>query len=328
MFRNHKHLCDLIEATSHKCISYSQLKRIMNHLDYHEFNTINENYFGKTIIKEELVWYAIDGKELRGTIDKETGQRRNENIVNMVNHKTKESKLIDFYDGSKDSEKTVVKDFINSQDCLDTKGYSLDALHTSEDFLRTVNSHKGKYLAQVKGNQKFLLKDCQHTHANLPANYSFACTEKGHGRIEERKGFLYQFPVVCLDSRWETSGICTLIVVERTRTKVKTGRISTETAYHISNVELTEKNALELFNAVRNHWQIEADNNIRDTNFGEDKVINLRSTNSARTLAVCISWVLNLIRPLNFEHNLVALREEISTDLNLIQKLLVPKYFL
>ena len=65
------------------CISYSQLQRITKSIDYECFNKINEAFFNQQIEKDASEWYAIDGKELRGSIDGVSGEKRGHNIVSM-----------------------------------------------------------------------------------------------------------------------------------------------------------------------------------------------------------------------------------------------------
>ncbi len=92
-----------LEVNISSCISYSQFLRILKIIDYKSFNEINNKFFCKTIKKYKREWIAIAGKELRGTIDKLSGEKRSENIVQQVFHKNKESSLIEFYNGSKES---------------------------------------------------------------------------------------------------------------------------------------------------------------------------------------------------------------------------------
>ncbi|MGY0408737.1 MAG: hypothetical protein ACWIPJ_10360, partial [Polaribacter sp.] len=54
----------------------------------------------------------------------------------------------------------------------------------------------------------------------------------------------------------------------------KTNKVSKEKSYPISNKNQTEINTKEYFQAIRNHWQIESNNYLRDrdTTFREDKI--------------------------------------------------------
>ena len=313
MKRDYLKLVSDIGCKPSSCISYSQLKRIMELFDYEAYNTINEQYFGSKVSKEGLEWQAVDGKELRGTIDRALGQKRNENIVQQVSHQEQKSKLIGFYDGSKESEKTLVFDYFEEAKSLKGSAYSFDALHTSSKFLDLIEDKQGVYLAQVKRNQQILLEELQHIEQYLKPHYTFNQEEKGHGRIERRQGFLYPLNPECLAKRWLKTGVKTLVLIERNRQRCKTGHISHEKAYFITNLKLDENSAQDLVHAVRNHWAIESDNNTRDTNFGEDQIIGFDS-NTARVMAVGISWALNLLRKNNVNNNIRELREDIAYD--------------
>jgi len=317
MVRDHVYFQNILLEVKVLPISYSQLKRILKIIDYEEFNLITQKYFNKQIIQDNLLWSAIDGKELRGTIDKAAGEKRSENIVQQVSHQNKESQLIGFYNGSKESEKTIVQNHFETEKDLQGKAYSFDALHTSTNLLDSIEQKNGIYLAQVKENQKFLLEECEHIHNNLESIYPVSTSEKGHGRIEQRQGFLYTLNVECLNKRWEKSNIQTLLVIERNRLVTKTEVETNETAFFVSNEKLTKETGLELFNAARRHWTIETDNNIRDVNFGEDE-IRCFNKNTSRMMAVSISLALNLLRRRNINNNIRILREELSCNINLL----------
>ena len=64
------------------------------------------------------------------------------------------------------------------------------------------------------------------------------------------------------------------------------------------------------FNAIRNHWQIESNNYLRDTSFREDK-IKCFENNRIKTLSVIISIVNNLLQNKKVK-NIKAELEEIA----------------
>jgi len=294
-------------------ISYTQLKRILALIDYEKFNAINNMFFGKIVKNEGRNWKSIDGKELRGTIDKVVGEKRSENLVQQVSHESKENTVIGFYNGSKESEKTIVKNYFEEHTDLTCEAFTLDALHTNTSLLESINTLKGIYLMQVKGNQKILLEECEQVHQNLEGKHQFSSIDKGHGRLENRNGSLYDLNVDCLDDRWKNTGIETLIVVERDRIILKTDKKSSETVYFISNLKLNPSTGEELFNAVRNHWRVEADHYVRDVTLGEDKIQCLKK-NIPRVMAIVIGTVLNLLRRKNIKNNLRELRENLTRN--------------
>ncbi len=321
MKQNNDFIKNITLLNAESSISYAQLKRILSKIDYQNFNSINETFFNKKIETDGLLWQSIDGKELRGTIDKAIGEKRNENIIQIVSHQSKQSQLLGFYNGAKESEKTLVKKYFETETDLTGKAFSFDALHTSSDLLTEISNKNGVYLAQIKDNQKFLLEECKHLHNNIQSKVKNSTIEKGHGRIEIRDAFLYNLNVESLDKRWANSNIQTLIVIERNTLVTKTKKESKETAFFVSNKKLDEQSGLELFKAARNHWVVESDNYIRDVNFGEDEIICFNS-NTSRMMAICISSALNQLRKMNINNNIKALREIISADKNLIFSIL------
>ena len=324
MVRDHKWLLGIVGKGGGKAISYSQLKRILKSFDWSEFNSANVEFFGKEVACDGLSWKAIDGKELRGTIDKAIGQKRSENIIQQVEHSGNGALPIGFYNGSKESEKTVVKDFVDEQESFVGMGLSFDALHTNAELLSMITGKQGVYLAQVKENQKELLQECKHVYEHLPSSFEFSQEEKGHGRIEKRLGKIYTFDWQSLEKCWEGSQMKVLVVVERERQQVKTGKCSNETSYYVANMELSPESAYELFVAVREHWSVESDNNVRDTNFGEDHIQSF-DPNTSRTMAICITWALNLLRRKNKDNNIKALREDIANDRQMIFSIFEPE---
>ena len=312
-----------------KCISRSQLGRLLELLDFHAYNELNERHFGVSLDMgkdgEDITWYAIDGKELRGSIDKASGQKRAENIVRIVGHEDGCSGTIGYYDGSKDSEKRLVKGYFNGKRPL-RDAYSFDALHTDKELLTAIEKGGGTYLAQVKCNQGHLLEGCRDIHGSEVPEWTDEVREKGHGRIETRKGYHYRVAPDWFKVDWKDSGISDLMVVERERYEVKTGKSSSETCFYISN-RSNRKNGKkkgigkELFDAVRGHWRIESDHFVRDEGFGEDRI---RCFNRwrARALAAVINVAVNLIRRHNDMESITVFREEMNYDRRLALKCL------
>ena len=97
-----------------KCVSYSQLKRILRRIDIESFNAINVEYFGSAVGQQGQHWRSFDGK--------------------------------------KESERPVVTAYFEQVGPL-KDGYSFDALHTFPHNMELIDQRGGTYLAQVKDNQ-------------------------------------------------------------------------------------------------------------------------------------------------------------------------------
>jgi len=144
MVKEHELMVKDTGYKAHRYISYVQLGRILDSLDYEVFNKLNDAYFEVNIEQTADDWYAVDGKELRGNIDAVSGEKRGENIVKSVSHQDFNSQVIGFYHGSKDSEKTVVQAYFSTQESIES-AYSFDALHTCPKLLENIDTKGGIY---------------------------------------------------------------------------------------------------------------------------------------------------------------------------------------
>ena len=297
-----------------KCVSYSQLKRILKIIDYQQFNSINVSYFGSVVHSEADQWFSLDGKELRGTIDRVSGEKRGLSIVNLTSHQSGQSQLIGHYDGSKASEKPVVCTYFK-QAHLSPYKYSFDALHTSRENLATIASKKGVYLAALKANQKSILAECEWIDKQLKASWQQTDYQKGHGRVEKRHYKGYDFVAAEFDQRWKQTQTLSLIVVERERFIVKTKKTTQETSYWISNQVLDNDSFDEMCQAIRNHWCIEVHHHQRDVQLGEDQ-LRIKDHNQALTVASFITLASNLVEKQGGNKSI--LREKLTKNWNLI----------
>ena len=257
-----------------------------------------------------------------GNIDGLSGKKRGENVVRMVSHEDKKSEIIGFYAGDKESEKTVVTAYFEQKQALNGS-YSFDALHTAPDLLTSIDSKGGSYLVQVKKNQPILLEDCQQIDLHLSPLEEHTCFDKGHGREEQRKARLYCVDVNGLDKRWSPTNIQSLLVIDRINRKSKNGKISTETAYFLSNKSLGKLVGLELFQAGRGHWNVESDNWIRDATLGEDE-IKCKESGRIRMIASAINNALNIFRKFDIGNNIRAFRENLIFDRTQAMACLAP----
>ena len=103
---------------------------------------------------------------------------------------------------------------------------------------------------------------------------------------------------VKLAKRWDSSGINTLIAMERSTYHVKKKKHTHEMSYYITNSSinrLEQHKHKELTNAIRNHWTVESDNWIRDVVFGEDGVKN-KQGNQAQIMGSFRTLTMRLFR--------------------------------
>lgn len=217
------------------------------------------------------VRFSVDGKELRGSI--QAGHTRGEVCVSAVAHEGQQIVGQTFYSGIKESERLAVSQLLDKQH-LGHQKITLDALHMIPTTLRLIHTAKGFYLIGLKANQANLYRQCICRTLFDPADYEHLDTEtKRHGRTEQRTYRCYSLGSLALAPRWHTTGLATLICVERHRQQADV--VSLEVSYFVSNAQpASQLQAVELFAAIRQHWCVEVMHHQRDVTLAED---NLRT---------------------------------------------------
>lgn len=307
----------MLGLTVSQAVSDAQLRRLLTLVNESAYQHFHACYFGwQAFLLPEGSWISFDGKELRGTIDGVAGQKRGLCIVRPVLQQGSISLPGVFYHGAKDSEITCVRTLLQSTH-LASQSLTFDALHTQHQTLEMVEDAGGVYVAQVKANQPALLEDLQD-HISLVEPFAQHETlEKGHGRIEQRQARFYAVKAVCFEKnrvagRWDRVGFATLAVVERQSTYYKTGKMSQETSFYLSNATSEQLEPKQLFTAIRQHWSIEADNWVRDCTFREDH-IKCKEPARSKTLASIVSVAGHLLRQQK-KGFLKAMQEDLACD--------------
>lgn len=275
-----------------QCISRAQLPIFLSKIDYEllAFFVLKNSIIA---YKQSIsLWYALDGKELRGSIKK--GSKRGQAIVQAVSHKNREVVCQGYYNGKKESEIPTVRELLEQQ-VLQGQKITMDALHCNPSTLELISGLEGSFLVGLKGNQEMLCEQMEDFSYRSKSEYERLDEEKGHGREEIRYYLSYDISDLEFDERWEEVNFQTLVRVLRKQKVVKKEESMYEISDYLTNIRCkNEQDAHELFDAVRNHWQVEVNNYIRDTVLKEDK---LRTSNftQARTIACCRTLVLRLL---------------------------------
>ena len=259
-----------------KPISRAQLPRVLETVAIEVFDKLVFEHFGIRLSEAQRAWFAIDGIELRGSIER--GARRGEAIVQAVTHNNGETAAQAYYSGEKESEVPSVRCLITENGLANQK-LSFDALHCKPETLELIVGQGGRYLIGLKDNQKELRK--QVLRAVAAQAWLFECEtfEKEHGRLELRRYEFYDLLEMEKDVRWHGLQIRTGIKVRRTREELKGGKSSFEESYYVSN---EVGNYEELAVAVRAHWQVEANNHFRDVSMKEDEMRSKKRNYSVR----------------------------------------------
>ena len=263
---HHDKMLEFMDLEPRDCVSRSHLPIVLEKVSVKEFDRLLFESYGIKLSKKQRKWFAIDGKELKGSIEK--GAKRGEVVVQVVAHETGKTQSQDYYNGRKESEVNIARNLLAEGGLLGQK-ISLDALHCKPKTLEPIVTAKGIYLVGLKGNQKELFKQMQQASQELPITYTCSSEEKGHGRRTLRKYEVYDIKQVKKAERWARSKISTLLKVTRRTVEMKTGKETQETSLYISN---QKGKAQELCVAVRAHWQVEVNNHLRDVTLSEDQL--------------------------------------------------------
>jgi len=199
-----------------------------------------------------------------------------------------------FFNGSKESEVAAVRTMLKAP--LISQKLTMDALHFKPNTLIPINLAGGIFLANLKENQSELLAEMEFCSKQISPVYPYQSkVEKGHGRTEQRSYWAYNIEKEYIDKRWEKASFKYLIKVQRERTICNRNVYSQQIAYFLTNEKVqNQADSMELYQAVRRHWQVETANNTRDCILKEDK-LRCIFTNTNRTMALCRTLVIKIL---------------------------------
>lgn len=279
MKNTNEELCIFLGIEYQKVISRSQLPRLLTKVNRASFERLLFDNYGIELEEEEKSWFAGDGKELRGSIEK--GDKRGQAIVQLVRHEDREVLGQSFYNGKKESEKPCLRTLIKDTGAANQK-ITTDALHFNPEMTSLIAQSGGFFIIGLKNNQQELYADMnQYTFLLKPVKKDIT-VEKGHGRVEKRVYKQYDIRQEYVDKRWKTSNLSSLIEVQRERLEVKTGKESFQTDLYMTNIE---PDGEDCFAPIRNHWSVEVNNHVRDVTLKEDQLKTKKShfQNNGRT---------------------------------------------
>ncbi len=318
MENKNEELVAFLGVGQQKIVSRSHLPKILGKVSLLWFEKLLFDKFKVELSETEKEWFAGDGKELRGSIEK--GDKRGEAIVQLVRHKDREVLGQAFYNGKKESEKPCLQGLIQQTEASNQK-ITTDALHLSPATTEPINQAGGIFLIGLKNNQKELCTAMKKYALEAEAIDQIVTTEKKHGRVERRSYFHYDISQQPFAERWEKTAFKSLFKVRRERYICKTEKESDEIDYYISNGKKAEDE--DYFEAIRNHWTVEASNHVRDVTFKEDDLRTKHKPVSKvlaglRTLAVKI---LGLKKPKNMVAQLELFSDKFQSLLNWLREI-------
>jgi len=275
--KNHyEKLVEVFGVEKKRVVSRAQLPLILGGVSVAVFDRLLFADYGIKLNEAERKWFALDGKELRGSI--EAGAKRGEAVVQAVSHAEQQVVAQDYYSGEKESEVPLVRKLLEAEQLASQK-ISLDALHCKPGTLQMIAQSAGKYLVGLKANQKRMKQQVTLTMEKQAFLAKLGQAEKGHGRIEAREYEFYDLLEMRKAERWNACQIKTAIKVKRERAELKSGKTSVEESYYLTN---EVGNYEELAEAIRLHWSVETNNHIRDVSLQEDKMRSKKRSYSAQ----------------------------------------------
>lgn len=148
----------------------------------------------------------------------------------------------------------------------------------------------------VKGNQGNLLEQLaghyNHVEDRFPELIRSCTTlDKAHGRIEEREIFVIETS----NSKLNFAGVQQIAKLKRKRTTVKSGKITEEEIFLITNLSVEAADAERLMFLKRDYWSIENKLHYRkDFVFGEDRS-TIRAEHGPENMATLRNFAISLL---------------------------------
>ena len=272
-------------------ISRAQLPRLLEQVAEPLFARLLLTQYGRELKEGEKEWFALDGKELRGSIAEQA--KRGTAVVRAIAHRDQHCASQTYYDGEKESEIVAVRALLTPR--LASQKLSADALHCQVKTLEMIVAARGKYVVSVKENQKELLTQVREVSERTPSFCQLQSVEKGHGRLETRSYEFYDLLEVEQAPKWAGAQVRTGVKVRRAREELKTQKCSVEESYYITNEVGSYE---EISTAIRQHWQVETDNHVRDVSLQEDQ-LRSQKRGVQRVLAGARTLVLEILRKLD-----------------------------
>lgn len=255
-----KEMSKLLQVQHKRMPHHSTYRRIMaDVVDADELELLVSDYLiGKKYLGKKVV-LSIDGKTLRGTLnDKQEG------TYLLAAYLPEEGLvLMEVEAGGKGKEIPTALKLLKKLD-LREKIVIGDALHTQREASKEICIGGGDYIWYAKGNQSQMEEDIRLWFepepaplpwcGRLPKDFAFAkTTNKGHGRIDERKITVSSQLNDFLDWPFVEQAF----KLERRVRNIKTGQVKERVVYGFTSLEREEATPEELLEFIRSYWGIE-----------------------------------------------------------------------
>jgi predicted transposase YbfD/YdcC len=255
----------------HGIPSHDTFSRVYSLIDTQQFSECFSQWVSDIAQLSEGEVIAIDGKCLRGGIDRAS----NKAAIYMVSAWAQQNHLV------------------LGQQKVDEKSNTIDAMGCQTKIAKQIIEQKADYVLSLKGNQGELHEDViTYFESDLSPEIGNENYDGGHSRIETRAIRATADIQWLKDRHPNWAGLKSIIAVTAKR-ELK-NKTEEETRYFISSLDAT--NPKKLGNIVRSHWSIE--NNLHwvlDHAFDEDSH-RARKGHSAANMAIIRHIALNLLK--------------------------------
>ena len=302
-FRSRKTPC---AATLHNLLKRLDVMSLEASLTKWAFSKLESLQVLKT---QHLQGVAIDGKELCGSKDPETGYRTH--LLSAVSHELGIT-LAQCPVSGKTNEIPISTKLLKALD-IAGKVVTTDALLTQRTFCKEVIKHQADYALPVKENQKQMYHDItqlfqplsetdtpevekrrfQNLHTQEGAHLdTYTEVEKAHGLTTTRT--LTTSTLLTDYINWP--GLAQVYQYHSQRESTKTGQITHQTQYGITSLSVESATAEDLLKLRREHWTIENKVHwVRDNVLGED-ASQARTGSLPQVMAALRNTALSVLR--------------------------------
>lgn len=304
--------------------SHDTFARVFSLIDVTELLECYKEWVSQFLEGVDVEHYAIDGKTIRGSKHRITGERA-VHMLSVYNKKLGlviEQEMVD----NKSNEITAIPKVLER---LNISGVTItiDAMGCQKAIAKQIYEQGGNYALALKDNHESLAESVAHHFECASAdNYDYLrhshheTIDKDHGRIEKR---LYDviYGVKWLDPKDEWIGLSSIGMV--TSTRIIDNTTSTEKRYYI----LSNNPSAEKFGeAIRSHWSIENSLHwILDVSFGED-ACQVRAENAAANFSLLRKIALSLLKQENsYKCGIKSRRKAAGWDENYLLRLIKGK---
>jgi len=274
--------------------SHDTLGRVFSLIDADQFSELFTHWVLSISCLSQSKIIAIDGKALRKSFDKQSGQA----AIHMVSAWCVSNQLV-FGQTKVDEKSNEITAIPKLLSMLDITGciITTDAMGCQKTIAKQIVTQGGHYILALKGNHGTFEEEAieyanhlkQEGFEEIQHDF-FEETHADHGRIEIRK--TWSVPCDWYEDRAEWSGLKTLVIVESER--IVGQEHSHERRLYISDLEYDQ--AQEFHHGVRNHWAVE--NNLHwqlDVTFREDQS-RIRKDHGPANMSLFRRMSLNLLK--------------------------------